>query len=188
MSLIDEAGSKSYYVLIVDCGGDERVKSVILDQRESLINKQYSAVIGLRDLRPKPRHDYARLCTGMRTRVPTNDLPINFVVAVMEVEAWFIQEWVHYEKIHNTLTADFIKNQIGFDPKTECATNIDQPAEFLDDVYKLVGMRYVKKKNKLSRTVEALDYENIYLNIKDVNPQLGDLINHIDSFLQEAIE
>ena len=42
-----------YFVLIMDCGGDELVKSRIREEHENFTNKGYSKIIGIRDVRPK---------------------------------------------------------------------------------------------------------------------------------------
>ena len=50
-----ETGEK-YYVLIYDCGGDEPVKARILEEHSNLTNKGYSAILGLRDVKPRFTH------------------------------------------------------------------------------------------------------------------------------------
>jgi len=176
-------GEPSSFVLIVDCGRDEHVKSVILEQRQSLIDNGYEFVIGLRDLHPYSREEYADLEMGMRTRVPTNGLPIEFVIAIMEVEAWFIQEWNHYEKIDKGLTNQKITCGAGFNPESDNAENVLLPSDTLNKVYQLVGKCYKKKKVKVERTVEALDYENLYEHVRVLLPQLNQFISHIDNFV-----
>src|SRR5437763_589689 len=46
-----DTGQK-FFVLIVDCGGDRLVKTRILEEHENLTKAGYSAIIGLRDVRP----------------------------------------------------------------------------------------------------------------------------------------
>lgn len=45
------AGQK-FYVLLFDCGGDHQVKPRIEEQHLSLTKSGFSAIIGLRDVRP----------------------------------------------------------------------------------------------------------------------------------------
>jgi hypothetical protein len=185
VALTDNEGNDkpSRFVLIVDCGRDEHVKSVILEQRQSLINSKYELVIGLRDLHPLSKADYPKLEMGLKTRVPTRDIPIEFVIAVMEVEAWFLQEWTHYEKIDPGLTIQNIVNAIHFNPKTDNADDVLLPADTLNQIYRLAGKSYSKARLKVERTVESLDYENIYLNVRGKLPQLNQFIEHIDNFV-----
>src|SRR4051812_48288355 len=44
---------QQYFVLLIDCGGDESVKTRITEEHENLTRSGYSRIIGLRDVRPK---------------------------------------------------------------------------------------------------------------------------------------
>ncbi|MDR1368691.1 MAG: hypothetical protein LBJ72_01000 [Dysgonamonadaceae bacterium] len=41
--------------------------------------------------------------------------------------------------------------------------------------------RYTKNKNKVHRIVNALDYANLYINVKQRNNSLAELLTHLDS-------
>lgn len=183
LSKTEDESSHTCFVLLVDCGNDEQVKSAILDRRDSLIKSGYELVVGLRDLYPKNKAEYPKLEKGLMTRVPTKDLPITFVIAVMEIEAWFLQEWNHYQNIDPKLTLDRIKNGTNFDPANDKADEIEQPAVLLNQIYQLVGKAYKKDRGRLSRTVNALDYENIYFEIRKLLPQLNQFVDLVDSFV-----
>ena len=93
-----------YEALIYDSGNHEKVKSDILDQIESLALNGYTEVIGLRDLYPLPITDLSRLERGLAFIPPIISpptIPFSIVVAVHEVESWFIAECSHYECIVN---------------------------------------------------------------------------------------
>lgn len=57
------------------------------------------------------------------------------------------------------------------------------PANDLNMIYQLEGRGYGKKKNQVERTVNYLDYSELYLNIRHKIPELEELIQKIDSFL-----
>jgi len=183
--LTDHGGEEESkcFVLIMDCEGDHQVKSAILDRRDALIKSGYELVVGLRDLYPTAKDKYSELMRGLMTRVPTKGLPIHFVVSVMETESWFIQEWNHYQKIDAELTLDRIINETSFNPESDDAADIAEPAKFLNTIYEIVNKSYVKEKASLQRTVEALDYDNLYENVRGMLPQLNQFITHIDSFV-----
>ena len=105
------------------------------------------------------------------------------IVAVDEIEAWFLAECLHFECIHSTLTNVFIVNNMELNPCIDDMTLITNPAKTLNDIYKLVGKTYNKKKSQIDRTVKCLDYANLYLNVKDNVLKLNDLISKIDNFL-----
>lgn len=174
---------KSFFALIVDCQGDSRVKSKILDNRTGLIRESYEVAIGLLDLYPLPKSDLPKVIQGLNTRVPTKDLVICFCLSVMEIESWFIQEHTHFERIDPSLTRETIRNSVGYDPEAELAEDIEHPSELLRDIYSLVGMGYSKRKRQVERTVDALDYEILYLHTKDQSKSLKYFIGHIDQFV-----
>lgn len=172
-----------YYVLIVDCGNDESVKSRILENRDSLIKAKYDLVLGLRDLYPHPRSDLKRVLQGLYTRVPTRDIKIELCLAIMEVEAWFLQEEKHFQLIHESLTNAEIVAKAGFNPETDNAENIDLPAELLKEIYNIAGMSYRKTRKQVERTVNILDYENLYLNLPNKLEYLKQFLGYIDEFV-----
>lgn len=174
----------THEVLIYDCGSDEKVKSDILEQGPSLKAQGYSKILGIRDLYPWPHTELTRLERGLKF-IPSHyqplPLPHDIIVAVMEVEAWFLAECHHYGRIDANLSVSLITSQLGFNPCTEDMTLRPHPAKDLHDIYHLVGKAYQKKAKQVQRTVECLDYAEIYL--KPKSTQLAELIRQIDAFL-----
>lgn len=174
-----------YFVLIVDSGGDETVVSDILEQYESLAKKGYSRILGLRDVRPRwSRRDIPKLERGIAKamrQLPRSALPVDVLLAVMEIEAWFIAEYSHLEKIR--ITREAIKRELGFDPSTDDIEMVDNPSVLLNRAYKLVGRSYKKKKGQVQAVVNRLDYERLYLGISQEVPRLGALVRALDLFL-----
>jgi hypothetical protein len=173
-----------YEALIYDCGNDEKVKSDILENMPNLATRGYSEILGIRDLFPIT--DLARLERGLQF-VPRNLLPLpipyTIIVAVNEIEAWFLAECNHFQCIDPLLTHELILKKVGFDPCTDDMTLLTQPAEDLKTIYQLVGKTYNKKKNNIERTVSCLDYANLYLNLSQKITKLKMLIAKIDAFL-----
>lgn len=176
-----------YEALIYDSGNDEKVKSDILEQIDSLASKGYSEIIGLQDLYPLPLSDLGRLERGLAF-VPPNQpkpkIPFSVVVAVHEMESWFIAECSHFECIDSKLTPQFITTNIGYNPCEKDVIDIaGSAAAELKRIYQLVGKSYTKRKTNVERTVDCIDYANIYLGMQGKIKQLDDLILKIDSFL-----
>jgi hypothetical protein len=176
--------SPLYEALIYDCGGDDKVKSDILDQITNLASNGYEEIIGIRDLFPLT--DLSRLERGLQF-IPPNSrplpIPFQIIVAVNEIEAWFLAEWSHFECIDSRLTSHFIRSNVPFDPYIDDMTLRVNPAEDLNTIYQLVGKSYRKRKNQVERTVNCLDYANLYVNIKNSISKLNDLVSKIDNFL-----
>jgi hypothetical protein len=170
-----------YYVLIYNCGGDSSIKSYILDNRKNLIESGYSKVIGLRDIYPDfNRDEVSRLQKGLNYQLPQKDLPIVFVLSIMEIESWFLAENLHYSKIDNKLTDSYLKATFGFDSENTNTEDIDEPANFLKEIYTSVGKTYKKEKSHIDRTIDQLDYSNIYFNIRNKNISLNSLITEFE--------
>jgi hypothetical protein len=174
---------QEYYVLIVDCGSYESVKSRIREEYDNLARADYKAVIALRDVYPIPRADIPRLRRQLPIYVKTSPIQVVFVLAVMEVEAWFLAEHTHFERIDPGLTIECIRAGVGFDPSTEDMEQRDNPAADLHAIYNLVGRNYSKSKSCVQRTVGVLDYARLYLELPDRCEPLRVLVSAIDTFL-----
>jgi len=178
-----QAPATNYFVLLVDCQNDERVKSVVLEQRNSLTKANYDLILGLRDLYPNTLAELEVVKAKLTYRVPTAGVPTHILLAVSEIEAWFLQEHTHYARVDNRLDIASFKRDFGFDPLADCAEEIAAPAKLLHDIYSSVGKAYRKDRKRVERTVNALDYDELYLNVKDRIPHMREFVGHIDSFL-----
>lgn len=176
-------GNVKYFVLLMNCQNDEKVKSVILEQRQSLAQAGYSLILGLRDLYPKTIADLATTKRNIAYGLPTAGVPTYIVLAVAEVEAWFLQDYSHYAKIDARLDHTTFKNKFGFDPVVDSAEQIAWPSNLLHKIYQSAGKAYKKNRNHVERTVGTLDYGEMYLTFPRQLPHLGEFIGHIDRFL-----
>lgn len=173
-----------YYILIVDCTSDTRVKSEIRDQYESLVSSGYSAIIGIRDVYPEFTHpDIPRLRRMLDYRMKTNPIRVAFILGIMEVETWFVSEHTHLVRMDPRLTPGYISNALGFDPSIDDMQLRPHPAADLDHIYSLVGRRYKKVRANLQHTVDLLDCAHLYLEVLDRIPDLKALAKSIDAFL-----
>ena len=181
----------SHTALIYDCGGDEGVKTRILEDYQDLINNGYSEIIGIRDLYDLHLTDLTELETRLKNGKPSrgeHPLPANasIIIAVHEVEAWFLSECNHFTCVDSDLTQTLVASNssiLGFDPYVDDMTLRYKPSEDLKKIYQLVNKTYTKKKIHIERTVECLDYGNIYINLSPKVAKLGDLISKINNFL-----
>ena len=171
-----------YYVLIVDCAGDGAVKSRIKEEYHNLAKYGYKALVGLRDA-PKQRAEIADLQKGLPEGVPMAPVPVVFVLAIMEIEAWFLAEHTHFPKIDASLTPALIHAKLGFDPSTDDMRLRDRPAQDLNDAYQLVGERY-QKGRAAQRTVYLLDPARIAFEMTANEPEIQRLVDTIECFLQ----
>jgi len=176
------ATGQKYFVLLVDCGNDDLVKDRIREEHQNLTNKGYSRIIGIRDVRPKfTRMEIPRLEANLPKYVKTSLIPVQFILAIMEIEAWFLAEATHYSKIDPSITVAAIKSRLGFDPENDDMQQRDAPADDLNNCYAIGGKTY--EKHKAKDTVDALDFALIYMEICNKFDYLKRLITSIDDFL-----
>jgi hypothetical protein len=165
-----------FYFLIVDCGSDGGVKSRIIEEYDNLVRTGYSSIVGLRDA-PKVRANIPRLRTELLKDVNQVPASVVFVLAIMEIESWFLSEHTHFERIHEGLTPVLIQQSLGFDPRNDDMRLRDRPASDLNEAYQLVGKHYHKGQGA-QQTVFVLDCAP--LAYSTVDPDLQSLVSQIE--------
>lgn len=178
----NETTNLDYFILIVDCGGDERVKSEIIDSYDGLIENSYQVIIGIRDVIPYVRDNIQQLRKGFAFRLRKEPIEPLLVLAIMETEAWFLAEHSHFLRIHPNLTLDRIKQNFGFDPNIDDMQLRDYPYEDLKNIYSLEAIGYNKTRENVERTVSILDFGTITKELSLRIIDLGKLINTIKYF------
>lgn len=175
-------GAETYYVLIVDCGGDHQVKTRIQEEHDNLTKAGYIKIIAMRDVRPTFTHaEIPKLVRTLPLYIKTRLIPVEFVLSVMEIEAWFLAEATHFERIDTALTVPLIQANLGFNPELDDMGARLAPADDLHACYQLVRKSYSKRNTE--RTVEALDANAIYLSLPAKIPYLQRLVDSIDAFM-----
>ncbi len=171
-----------YYVQIVDCTNDEKVASDINENYDGLVRQQFRAIVGLRDVYPYPRADIPKLQKSMSYGQKTKPVVVENVLAVMEVEAWFLAEHNHLAKIGTGIAPATVAARLGFDPSSDNMEHRDHPAVDLREVYKLGGSDYQKNDAEVQDTVNTLDYEHLYCTLPRRMASLKQLIDTLDQF------
>lgn len=175
-------------VLVYDCGSDNRVKSEILDNIESLRDNGYSNIVGVRDLYPLPLEDLPRLEKGLNF-LPHNlkglQNPFDIVIAVREVETWFLAEPSHLMKMDKRLTGRFIEKHLGFDPYAINPLTREHPSVDLNNIFKLVGKSYTKKHWQVEKLVNRMNFNLIRNEVRRKVKELNDLISIIERFKKD---
>ncbi|MDR3632322.1 MAG: hypothetical protein P4L84_00720 [Isosphaeraceae bacterium] len=170
------------FVLIYDCGGDVAVKTRMMEEYDNLIKASYVIIICLRDVRPKYQlGDVHLLRQSLPLYVKTRPVTVHFLLSIMEIEAWFLAEATHYERIDPSITIEVIKNTCGFDPVIDDMQLRPFPANDLNNCYSIGGKIY--EKANPANTVASLDYNEVCLNIAPKFNDLQRLIDLIGGFL-----
>jgi len=175
-----------YEVLLFNSCNDRRVLSDLIERYENLKNEGYSSIIAIRDLYPD--YTYLQKLEAYEDALffIQNLENTTLIYATMEIETWFIAELNHYLKIDTRLTNRLIKNNlIDLESIENFEMEIEEPAKMLNEIYGLVDKHWSKSERGIKRTVDALDYENLYCDVKNNIASLGQLIDKLDDFLSE---
>lgn len=174
----------THYVQIVDCASDGNVKPYIIERYNNLSQQNFWAAIGIRDVYPRiASAQIPSLRVGLANQVPTHPVNVQFILGIMEIEAWFIAEHEHFRRIDASLTNQKILTEIGFDPSMADIQQRLNPAMDLHNIYQIVGLSYRKRLSHCLRTVQNLDYARIYCDVLNRFPDLMNLITIINDFL-----
>lgn len=161
---------------IINVGNDVSVVSQMNKNAQRLRNVGYSLIVGLRDMFSE---QYIKECAG--NRVVQNELNAKFIeghqnslsqtqniikaditFAIMEIEAWILGMPQVFEKKHNSLTIDYIKNVINIDLQQD-PESIFHPAVALEKILNSVGLRYGKHEKELESLLSKITREDYFL-------------------------
>ncbi|SUD14103.1 hypothetical protein [Aquipseudomonas alcaligenes] len=179
---IRQQNPAQFYILLVNCNTDNQVKSQIAYQHAKLTQSGYTKIIGLRDVFPHPIADLPKVQQFLSAGLPTGGTPIDIVLAVMEVEAWFIEETTHFDRVHKDMTHSNILAK-GYDLQSTRGHDWPNPAATLDAIYSQWGMRYTKCRKRVERTLDALSLEEFYVNTRAKSPSLDQYLTSIETGL-----
>lgn len=160
-----------YYILIYECTNDSRVLSDIREHYQTLADQQYHAIIGIRDVYPQHAPAIATIREDFKTYLPKTPLGTTLILAIMEIEAWFIGEHTHFARLHSALTVPTLTGKLGYDPSIHDVTLIPSPSNDLRVAYSLAGLSYNKSHNNVERTVRHLSFEEVYCNLRGACPR-----------------
>jgi hypothetical protein len=171
-----------FYFLIYDCGGDGKVQSDIRERMDSLQEESFNLVIGIRDVYPETYlvklQEYLYFGISFHAIIT-----VKIILAINEIESWFIAEENHYAKISNKLSFQTANEITGIDIRTDSTESVPHPSSVLKQIYIKGGTTYDKSEKKVQRTVNALDYENLYINVRTRNNSLNEFLTCLDGLI-----
>jgi hypothetical protein len=170
----------NHTVLLVNCACDGKVLPAIEERAKKLQRAGYDRILGLRDIYPRPSDELEEICSLTAKRLELMPIPCKIVIAVREIEAWFIADTKHFVLHNPLLTSEFIQQKIGVDIAQLDVEKIRHPSGLLGEIYKLVGGAYGKKLKEAHRLVYHLNYEYLYLEAADSVPALKKFLDELD--------
>ncbi|MBI2120076.1 MAG: DUF4276 family protein [Parcubacteria group bacterium] len=187
-------------VQIYICGGDEAVLGAIRKREKTLFEKGAVFVLGLRDAYSEAYENQAtahsdgnidtvliekmRQLQAKEIKQMVNPERIELHFSIMEIEAWILAVDDIFENLDTTLTNNFILKELLFDLSgIDPESYFYKPSKNLDQIYKLVGRTYDKKKTTLESLIsninktqfdslasqpKAASFKNFYNVLRDV--------------------
>lgn len=176
------ANGSALSAMVANCSNDGQVKTQILDRYAGLVAQGYTRIVGIRDVYPFLRSEIPALEAAKQAGLPTGPVSIDLHFAVMEVEAWFLDEITHFERIHDGLTASRLA-AAGFDVTNHHGDTWDHPSDTLNAIYQLEGRAWKKTGDHVRRTVQALSMEALYINARARSASLSAFIGSLEAAL-----
>jgi len=172
-----------YYFMIYNCEGDSRIKSDISNRLDTLREESFSLVIGIRDVYPET--DIEKINHYLYRGIsPMPNVSVKIVLAVMEIESWFLAEETHYSNISKRISLDIVNKIAGIDVSKDTTESIEHPSDILNRIYTEYGETYYNKsKDNVQQVVKALDYKNLCLNVRNRNKSLNELLTCLDGLI-----
>jgi len=175
-------GDEEVFVLLVNCCGDEQVKTQIRDNFTSLVNAGYTEILGLRDVFPYTAAELQKVAEALSVGLPVAPFSPSLHLAVMEVESWFLDEVAHFERIHMDLTeAKLVAH--GYDLRTNMGETWPNPALTLHQIYSICGRAYLtqgrKTLRRIRRTLRALDMDRLLNGAAARNTSLSNFLSSL---------
>jgi hypothetical protein len=160
-----------YYFLIYNVSGnDDTVVSKISDIGNDFVEKYgYHKIIGVCDLLKKgiKRQDKKKrlnfITETINAKCHYSD-KISIVMAIMEIESWFLADHNMFSKIDATLTPEYIKKEMKIDLENDDPEeDYNKPAKLVDKIYNLAGKRYKKRQKQSYKIAHSINYDYLYL-------------------------
>ena len=161
------------HFLIINVQGDGNVVSAIKEREKKLIDDGYDRIIGLRDMYSEEYDKHSGGCIkpeitkkfidGHNIIVSQMSSPkkIYICFSIMEIEAWFLSINNIFERIHSSLTIEFINQNLNIDISKINPEEIFHPANIIKNIYQLCGMKYDKSENDIENIVSKISIEDI---------------------------
>lgn len=150
-----------YDFLIYDVGGGEKVISALLERAEKMINQsKYYRLLALRDLHPEKRENKEKIINLVNDKFNEKSFKnhLGFVLAIMEVESWFLADYNLFYRIDNTLSPNYIKNKLNIDLIKDDPELYESPAVKVGKILSLVNIKYKKREKQSYKICHNIDY------------------------------
>jgi hypothetical protein len=177
----------SHYIRVINVENDGKVNSFIKDNLKNFKSKDVGFVYGVRDRytgdKNKPTVNPEAINKFLEPMANELNITLKIIVAIEEIEAWFLSVPDFFTAYDRLLTVEAIKLAHGIDLSSTCVESIPHPAALIDKVLFSVGKEYKKRQGDSHKITSVLDYDALYLEKSKSIPALGLFVNAIDNSL-----
>lgn len=152
------------YFLIFDCAGDGNVLPALYERSENMIiNENFSFIIALQDLYDKPLDKKELIIDYFKKRIEdfSYKAKLKFVLAVMELEAWFLTDPDVFSKISSKLTPKYLQDLIKINLFEINPETLPHPSATINKIYNSLNRSYSKSEDEAYEIIHKLDFDII---------------------------
>lgn len=177
------------YIQIFDASNDVKAISALKERCTNMVNKGFKYLFALKDVYPNPRTTIPLLKVNFNKLFKNNPCAdkVRLLLAIMEIEAWFLADYQVFSKISPFLSIEYIKNCLGIDLKKQNPEQLDHPSKVVNNIFNLISQNYAKHGDQVYKIVNNLDYTFLICSneVLDAVTSFAYLIKCIDECLSD---
>ncbi|MBC8384215.1 MAG: DUF4276 family protein [Candidatus Cloacimonetes bacterium] len=154
-----------FFILIFDASGDGNVLPALFDRSENMIkNQDFKCLIAMQDLYDRPRNKKSIIIRKFNEHKRVFDFSerLKFVLAIMEIEAWFLADYRLFEKLYPPANPNFLKEKLDIDLVEKNPELYKHPSEIINKIFQLFDRKYQKTETQAYKIISNLDFDFLY--------------------------
>lgn len=156
--------------LIVDVGNDESVLSKMKESYGRMSERGFTSFIGLRDVKSRRYTEFGERMFATERKVLDsigNGANTYLHYAMMETEAWLLAEHSAFQRLHSSLSVDYVRSKLNHDLELTDPQGLDNPTTILKHIHEIAGMSYGKKRSEVEKLLRHIEWNELFVTVKE---------------------
>ena len=157
----------THYIRIINVEGDDQVNTYIEDRLIAFKNRDFKTIYGLRDRftgdKQKTKLSTELINNRCKELEAEHGITIEVIVAIEEIEAWFMSVPNFFINYDDSLTLAKINEILGYDLSTTHVESLPHPSQTIHQILSSVNKTYKKRSAEVHKIVSVLDFDSLYL-------------------------
>lgn len=157
----------THHIRIINVEGDDQVNTYIEDRLDAFIKKDFKIIYGLRDRftrdKKKPKLNVEAINDRCKQLEVKHAITLEIIVAIEEIEAWFMSVPEFFTSYSNSLTLAKINEILGYDLSTINVESLSHPSQTIHEILTTVNQTYKKRLDEVHKIASVLNYDSLYL-------------------------